>query len=410
MSTTVHRRLDCGIELAAEVMANRSSVSFAIRLLSGTAFEPDEQLGVARLVEQTISKGTAKRDGRALGDAFDALGVQRGSGTGRETIAFRCRCLPEFLDGVIDLHAEMFRTPTFPEDACQVAVDLALQELTALEDEPIDLARKLLTEQAYGHRLGRDPLGTAETLQRIGRAEIEGYWAEHLSARRMQFAAAGPFDPDALADKLEAAFEGFGRKDGRADEAIPLEFTPGGAHRHKDLEQDYIVACWPGVPMDDPAEPIERVMIGILSGGMSGRLFTEVREKQGLVYWVGAWVVHPRGSGMIHIGASTTPDRCEKTYTTLFREIDRLTEDLTEEELRRAVTGIAARRQREADLTQARSEDLADDLFHFGRPIPIEEKLAKVRAVTVQDVARYLEAHPRDRLSVLTLGPKQLAQ
>lgn len=410
MPTTIHQRLDCGIDFAAEAMPDRPSVSFSIRFLSGAVHESPERQGVARLVEQTVSKGTAKHDGRGLGDAFDALGIQRGSGTGRETMAFRCRCLPEFLDQAIDLHAEMFRTPTFPEDACRVAVDLAMQEITALEDEPIDLARKLLTGQAYGPLLGRDPLGTPETLEDMGRDEIEAFWTENLSSGRMQVTSAGALDPQALADKLQETFDGFGLAGCRAPEPVPLEFTPGRNHRHKDLEQDYIVACWPGVSVADPIEPVERVMVAILSGGMSGRLFTEVREKQGLVYWVGAWLVRPRGSGMIHIGASTTPERCEKTYATLFREIDRLAEDLTEDELRRAVTGITARKEREADMTQARSDDLADDLFHFGRPVSVEEKVAKVKAVTVSDIVGYLETHPRDELSVLTLGPKELAK
>ncbi|MBN1344207.1 MAG: insulinase family protein [Phycisphaerae bacterium] len=405
----VRRRLDCGIEFVAQEMPDRPTVSCLVRFRSGAAYEPEEHLGVARIVEQTLSKGTSKHDGRGLSDALDALGAQRGSGTGRETITFRWTCLPEFMGDVIDLHAEMIRTPTFPEDACQVAVDLALQELSALEDEPMDLARKLLSERAYGRRLGRDPLGTPESLGRIGRAQIQTYWAEALSAGRMQVAAAGAIDAERLADRFEEAFADFGAGATDGGEPIPLEFSSSSSHHHKDQEQDYMIMCWPGVPMDHELEPVERVMVRILAGGMSGRLFTEVREKQGLVYWVAAWRVHPRGAGMIHVGASTTPDRCDKTYATLLREIDRLAEDVTEEELRRAVRGITARKEREADLSQARADELSDDLFHFGRPIPVDEKLARIRSVTVRDIGAYLAAHPRDRLSVLTLGPRQLA-
>ncbi len=408
MTTAVHQRLDCGIDFAAEPMPDRPTVSFNIRFRSGAAYEPADRLGVARLVQHTVSKGTAEHDGRGLSDAFDAMGIQRASGTGRETITFRCTCLPEFVDGAIDLYAEMLRTPTFPDDACRVARELSLQELTALEDNPMDLARKLINAQAYGCRLGRDPLGTAETLAHIDRAQIESYWADALAANRMQVAVAGPVDAGEFGDKFESAFARFGRDGDDAREPIPLGFAPASKHHPKDQEQDYIMICWPGVPMDDPAEPVERVMVRVLSGGMSGRLFTEVREKQGLVYWVGAWVARPRGWGMIHIGASTTPERCDKTYATLLREIDRLAEDLTEDELRRAVAGIASRSEREADLTQARAEDLGDDLMYFGRPIPVAEKLAKVRAVTVEDIGRYLASHPRDRLSVLALGPKPL--
>ncbi len=408
MSTTVHRQLDGGIDFAAEVMPDRPTVSFNLRFRSGTAYEPEDRLGVARLVEQTASKGTARHDGRGLADAFDAMGIQRGSSTRGETITFRCRCLPEFVDGAIDLYAEMLRTPTFPLDACRVATDLAIQDLAALEDEPMDLAHKLINDQAYGPRLGRTALGTVETLGRIRREDVEAYWAETFTARRMQVAAAGALDADRFAEKVASAFAGFGEATTEARDRIPLEFEPTNRHHAKDLEQDYMMVCWPGVPMDHPDEPVQRVMVGILSNGMSGRLFTEVREKQGLVYWVGAWVGHPRGSGMIHIGASTQPDRCDRTYATLLREIDRLTEDLTNDELRRVVTAITSQKEREADITRARADNLANDLFYFDRPIPVAEKLAKVRAVTIEDIRRYLNAHPRNRLSVLALGPRAL--
>jgi predicted Zn-dependent peptidase len=141
---------------------------------------------------------------------------------------------------------------------------------------------------------------------------------------------------------------------------------------------------------------------------MSGRLFTEIREKRGLVYWVGAWQETPRGSGMMFLGASTTPERCDQTFTALLHEVDRLAEDLTEDELERAITGIVANQETRGDSTRARCTELANDLFFFGRPVPVEEKLAKIRDVRIRDICRYLEEHPRERLCVATLGPRPL--
>ncbi len=408
MTALHHRRLDCGIDFAAEVMPDRPTVSLSMRFRSGAAYEPEDKLGVARLVEETVSKGTSRRDGRGLLDALDARGIRHSSGTGRETITFRFTCLPEFIDEALDLHAEMLTTPTFPPEACDVAVDLALQEIKALEDEPRELVQKFSAARAYGPRLGRDPLGEEPTVQSIGRQDILDYWSQQLGANRMQASAAGDLDVDRLVDKLESLFGGFGPCADDARESVPLAFEAGTTHHPKDQEQDYMILCWPGVPRGHADEATERVMIGILSGGMSGRLFTEVREKQGLVYWVGAWAVRPRGSGMIHVGASTMPDRCDKTYATLLREIDRLGEDLTEDELRRAITGIVARKQTEGDLTRSRASDIGDDLHHFGRPIPVEERLAAIQTVTVDDIRRYLDEHPRDALNVTTLGPKDL--
>lgn len=408
MSTLIHRHLACGIEFGAAVLPGRPTAALEIRVLGGAAHDPPDRLGLAHMVEETIDKGTAQRTGRELLDAFDAIGAQRSAATGRDAIAFGCLCLPEFLPKVIDLHTEMLRTPTFPADACQVAVDLAVQELSSLEDEPQALADKLITRQAYGPRLGRHPLGEKETVSRITRNDVEHHWRALFAAGRMMVTVAGPVDPDAVAEQVERCFDGFGASEQAGREPWPVEFAAIRTHHVKDLEQEHIAICYPGVPATHADHSVERVMLGVLSGGMSGRLFTEVREKQGLVYWVGAWHEHPRGSAMIHLGASTTPERCDKTYRTLLREVDRLSEDLTAAEVDRAIVGIVARTETRGDITRAHCAELVGDLFHYGKPIPIEEKMAKVRAVTVADVRRYLAEHPRDRLSVVTLGPREL--
>ena len=142
---------------------------------------------------------------------------------------------------------------------------------------------------------------------------------------------------------------------------MPLRFTPARRHQEKDLEQEQIAICFPGAQVTDDDFPVERVLLGILAGGMSGRLFTEVREKQGLAYWVGAWGDHPRTGGMLHVGASTTPQRVDQTYATLLREINRLAEDLTDDELQRAITGIVSQAQTRGDVTRSRAARLADD-------------------------------------------------
>jgi predicted Zn-dependent peptidase len=411
-----YRRLTCGMDLAVMPMPERPIVAVAIRLLAGYAFEQPEHLGVAHVCDEAIGKGTAKRDGRALNDAFDEIGATHGSYAGRESFGFSCLCLPEFVPQVIDLLAEMIRTPSFPQEACEVAVELTRQSLAALNDEPQDLVKKLLHRQAYGEPLGRHPLGENETLDRIGREQIVDHWCRFFRGPNMQCSITGAVEPDLAADLLDRAFDAFVPDPQTAGAAgsrpvpPPLRFTPGRRHHDKDLEQEYVALCFPGSAVTDVDFPVEQVLVGVLAGGMSGRLFTEVREKQGLVYWVGAWSDHPRGAGVIHLGASTTAQRVDQTYTTLLREINRLSEDLTDAEVQRVITGIVAQAQTRGDVSRARATRLADDLFYYDRPIPIEEKLARIEAVTVNDIRQYLEAHPRDRLSVVTLGPRELEE
>lgn len=409
-----YRRLSGGTELSVIALPGRPVASLEIRAFAGYAFEDAGQLGVAHLVEETLSKGTAQRDGRALSDAFDEIGATHASFTGRETLGFSSLCLPEYLRRTIDLHAEMLCTPTFPEDACEVAVELALQSLAALEDDPGELAKKLLHAQAYGQPLGRHPLGEKETLERTGREQVVAHWQQYGTPARMQVVVAGAVQADEVAEWIESAFSArvaaaAGRPQDGAVETFRVQFAPEYRHHEKELEQEQVAMCFPGSAATDPDFHVQKVAIGVLAGGMSGRLFTEVREKQGLVYWVGAWTDQPRNGGMVHVGASTTPQNLDQTYRTLLREMGRLADDLTQSELERAIAGLVTRARTRGDVTRARAAEAVEDMFYYGRVIPQEEKLARISAVTVRDVRDYLAAHPRDRLSVVTLGPRGLA-
>jgi predicted Zn-dependent peptidase len=408
MGAILHSTLPCGIEFGAVHLPHRHVVSIQLRVLSGYCSEPPDRLGLARIVEETIDKGTATYSGRQLSDAFDAIGATRSSGTGRETTTCTCTVLPEHFERAVGLHAELLRRPTFPEDAVRVAVDLARQELSALEDDAHGLLDKFLSHQAYGPLLGRHPLGEPRTLDRIDRGAVENHWRTFFQAGRMLVTVAGPIPPASAAEVINEHFHGFGspRREGRL--AYPIEFKPHVSHYDKKLEQQQIGVCWPGVEATHDDFPVQQLVVGILAGGMSGRLFTEVREKRGLVYWVSAWQETPRGTGMMFMGASTTPERCEQTYSTLLREVDRLSEDIAEEELDRAKTGILAGWETRGDTTRSRCAELAGDLFYYGRPLSVDEKVERIKAVRIGDIKRYLADHPRDRLCVVTLGPRTL--
>ncbi len=409
MDEIVHDTLPCGIEYGVFPLPRRHVVALQIRVLSGTATEPSDKLGLAWLIAETIDKGTEKRTGRQLSDAFDAIGASHHVAAGRETTTCTCTVLPEHFEKAVALQAEFLRTPTFPDDVFSVGVQLAKQELLALEDDAHDLTDKLIGRRAYGPLLGRHPLGEPETLDRMVRSDLENHWRSQFHGGRMIISVAGAVDAKQAADVLQKHFSGFGSAERAGRSPLPVEFSGGAIHHHKELEQEQIGICWPGVEATDDDFPTQLVMLGILSGGMSARLFTEVREKLGLVYWVSAWQETPRGAGMIFLGASTKPDRSDRTYAALLREVERLAEDVEQDELDRAVTGILAGLETRGDSTRARCGELANDLFFFGRPLSDAEKIAKVEAVTLDGIRRYLATHPRDQLCVVTLGPRPLA-
>ena len=405
----IHRQLDNGIELAALRLPERHAIAIEIRMLAGLVNEPAEKLGLAHLVEHTLDKGTARFDGRGLSDAFDEIGASTSSWCGREATGFVSLCLPEYFDRNIELHAEFLRTPTFPEESCSIAVELSRQELLTLDDDAQALADKLIGKQAYGPLHGRHVVGERETLATINRDDFVEFWRNNYGAGRMIVSVAGPVEPDAVIASLERHFAGFGDTTPSHREPIPIEFSPVTTHHPKDTEQEQIALAMPGVPITHQDYPAEKILVGVLSGGMSARLFTEVREKQGLVYWVQAWQENPRNGGVIFLGASTTPERCDKTYETLLAELERVGKDVTEEEVERAKTGLAVRADVRSDLTRARCTEQSDDIMHYGKPKTMEEKLARYQAVSVQDIKDYAAQRlTHGGLSVVTLGPRAL--
>lgn len=401
-----HETLPCGIEFASEELPERKAVSLEFRFLAGMASEPTNRLGLARLVQEVLDKGTQTRSGRELSDAFDELGARRNSWLSREAIGFTCLCLPEFLDRVIALHADFLRHPTFGENEFQVAVDLTRQELTLLEDDPQGLTDRALDRQAWGPVLGRHHLGEAATLDLVSRDDLIGYWRRFFHSGRMQVSVAGNIDHRHVADLLQRYFDEFGASEWAGRDLESIDFTAQRVHHHKELEQQQIAFCLPGVSVIDDSYPAETMMIRILAGGMSSRLFTEIREKRGLVYWVGAWHEQVRATGMIYFGASSTPDNCAETYRTLLAELERLKDDLTEDELDRARVGLVVRSEIRSDVTRARCAELANDLFYRGHLLPRREKLKRIEAVKIDDIRGYLDTHSRDALSVVTMGPR----
>ncbi len=404
-----HAILDCGAEFAADVLAQRQTVSLNVRVLSGAAHEPEAYCGLAGIVERCLSKGTKQRDGRALADAFDALGIEWGSTAGRQSTLVRALCLPEFAEAALDLIAELLTQPTFPDDACRVAVQLAQEELRHLEDEPQGLLQMDMQRLALGPVLGRHVGGTAESLARITPPVIREHWKSQFAAGRLQISVAGPVDPQRLRARIERNFAAFGAAELKGREVLGAALAPARHHRAKDLKQQYMGISLAGAARSDAHFAVEQVLLGVLAGGMGARLFTELREKQGLVYWVSAWHEQPRGRGVLHMGASTTPERCQTTYDTLLRELGRLADDVTREEVTRARESLVAHALTEDDLTRARAGVISDDLFHFGVPRGPEPRIAAVRAVTHAQVREYAARLPRDRVCVATVGPVELS-
>lgn len=405
--TTIDQTLSSGLRFVGERMEHSQGVAIALRIPAGAKDDPGNKFGLAHLVKETLFKGTKKRDARKLSDAIDFIGLRHHEYTATESTVMQLRFLPEHMDKAMGLLREVLTQPAFPEKDCETAKTQSIQELKHLDDDPFSKVFVLLKELFFGSQWGHPDLGSETSVPDISRADIQAFWQGQYIPCGSALAAAGKFDPQALAGHLETLFNPGG-------EAWPIESPPPPPashlrkHQFKDSQQTQIALAFPGVPHSHPDYYILRTAVGVLAGGMSGRLFTEVREKRALVYSVGAHTVSLRNAGGIYAYAGTTTPRAAETLKVIKDELARLGDDVTSEEIERAKVGLKAHMLMDQESTYSRAREMVDDVFFEGRIIPLSEVIGRINAVTVDHVKKYWKEHPCDPYTLVTLGREAL--
>ena len=406
-SASIDVTLPNGLRFVGERIERSQGVALALRIPAGSKDDPADKLGVANLVTDTLFKGTRKLSARKLSDAFDFHGIKHGEQTGIESTSLSMRFLPEHQSKALGLLREILSAPSFPEKECDTAKIQSIQELKHLEDEPLSKVFVILKELYFGEAWGHTELGREDLIDGISRKDIHAFWKSSYIPAGTIVSAAGKFDPEALLKDIETLFANKGP-------ARPYETPPAppatsvSKHVKKESEQTQIAMAFPSVPRNDPAYFAAQTGVGVLSGGMSGRLFTEVREKRALVYSVGAQSSTLRGTGVCYAYAGTTAKRAAETLKVLRAELKRLPTDVTEEEVERAKIGFKAHLLMDQESTGSRARELLDDVYFQDRIVPVHEVIERIDAVKAKHVKKYWETHPIEPCSLVTLGREAL--
>jgi predicted Zn-dependent peptidase len=284
---------------------------------------------------------------------------------------------------------EVLSEPAFPKKECETAKIQSVQELKHLDDEPLSKAFVHLKELYFGEKWGHNELGHEREIPSITRDDIQSFWSGHYVPKGALFAASSGSS--------------------RANEAPPAP-PPANVSRHiqKDSEQTQIVLAYPSVARSHPQFFAAQLGVSVLSGGMSARLFTEVRERRALVYSVGAQSSSLRATGVCYAYAGTTAKRAQETLTVLKAELMRLPKDVTEEEVERARIGVKAHLLMDQESTGTRVRELLDDLYFQNRILSMEELIAQIDGVTVKDVKTFWTAYPIEPYALVTIGKEML--
>jgi predicted Zn-dependent peptidase len=407
LAPTRTHRLPNGLTVVGEPMPDKQAAAWAFLIPAGAATEPQGRDGLTSVLEGLSYRGAGNRDSRELSDALDDLGIDRTGGADTEYTSFGGATLGMYLPETLELYADIIRRPRLPEDEWEAQRELALQALQSLEDSP---ARKMFVQLRhvyFPNAYGRSPLGTLEGLNALTLDDLRADHAARFRPEGSILALAGNFDWDEIVARVESLFGDWQGSPPALEAACPVA-RPVYHHIAQETAQMHIGVAYAGVPVTDEHFYDYRVAMSVLSGGMGARLFTEVREKRGLVYSVSASPGSLRGCGFSLAYAGTTPERAQQTLDVLLGELVRVKEGVTEEEVERAKVGMLSSLVMQEESSRARASSIARDQFMLNRVRPTDEVTDAINAVTPQSIQKYFDAHsPRD-FTVVTLGPSEL--
>jgi predicted Zn-dependent peptidase len=402
--TTQLSTLANGLRVATDRIDTVDTVSLGIWVDVGTRHESAEINGVAHFLEHMAFKGTRRRSALAIAEEIEAVGGHLNAYTSRESTAYYAKVLKEDVPLALDILSDILQNSTFEPEEIERERAVILQEIGQANDTPDDIVFDHFQECAYPDQaMGRPVLGTPEIIRKIERETVIGYLRNHYGARRMVLAAAGHLDHDRITVLAEALLGGLPAQQPVTSE--PARYAGGDRREQRGLEQLHLVLGFPGVVLGDPDYYAASVLSTAFGGGMSSRLFQEIREKRGLVYAIHSFVHGYRDGGLFGIYAGTGEAEAAELVPAMCNEVIRLDDGLTPVELNRAKTQMKAGLLMSLESTSARCEQLAQHLLIHGTPFDPLEIVERIEAVD-DDAVRRVVSHWRAAPPTLAaLGP-----
>ncbi len=397
---------DNGLVLLAEPMDGVESVSWSLLLPYGPVLDPPNLEGLAGLVCEMTLRGAGSRNSREFLCALENLGCETAEALAHLHTGFGSSTLAENLLPSLELLADQVLRPRFPKDQLEAAKQVRRQNLFSLEDDPARQLMEELSRNFLPDPWGRSELGTLETLERISLDDIRDVHARFYQPQGAILSCAGRFDWNVLQRHVENLF---GNNDHWKPQNVPqIEERPIGKIRvHLPFEsaQTHIGVAYPCAELRSTDYMLAWSAVNVLSGGMSGRLFDEIREKRGLCYSVCASYSTLRDRAGVYCYCGTGADRAQESLDVLLSELERLRNGIDEGELRRLKIRAKRALVMQQESTGSRSSTMTRDWYHLDRIRTLAEIEAAIDGLTLNAINDYLAKKPPGPFHIVTLGP-----
>jgi len=401
IQTTV---LPSGLTVVTERMDRVETVSFGAYVATGSRNETEQENGVSHFLEHMAFKGTQTRTAAEIAEEIENVGGHINAYTAREQTAYYVKVLKEDTGLAADIIGDILTHSTFEPEEMERERGVILQEIGQAHDTPDDIIFDHFQHAAYpAQSLGRPILGTEEGIQAMPRSILTGYMKRHYAPKKIVVAAAGNLRH---ADILDLVGRHFGDLPAQTPPAMEDGAYLGGEFREdRDLDQVHIVLGFPSVGYSDPDYYPTLLLSTLLGGGMSSRLFQEIREKRGLVYSIYSFAQPYMDGGLFGIYAGTGESEAEELIPVALDELRKVQAPVAEAELDRAKAQVKASVLMSLESTGSRCEQLARQLQVFGRVLSTAETVRKIMGVTVADIQRAAIRHFRARPTLAAMGP-----
>ncbi|GBQ78295.1 processing protease M16 family [Acetobacter malorum DSM 14337] len=397
-------RLPSGLIVVTERMERVETVSFGAYVSTGTRDETAEENGVSHFLEHMAFKGTERRSALQIAEEIENVGGHINAYTAREQTAYYVKLLKENLDLGIDIIGDILTHSTFDPTEIERERGVILQEIGQANDTPDDVVFDHFQATAYPNQpMGRPTLGTEDLIRTMSRETLMRYMSAHYTTGNMVVAAAGNLHHDDVVRQVERHFADLGTT--ALIPGTPSIYGGGEFRQEKDLDQAHVVLGFPSVGYNDPDYYAALMLSLLLGGGMSSRLFQEIREKRGLVYSVYSFNAPFLDGGVFGIYAGTGEKECAELVPVTLEELKKVQKSVGKDELARACAQLKASLLMSLESTGSRCEQIARQLQLFGRLIPVAETVARVEAVTTDDIRRVATRIFTQKPTLAALGP-----